>query len=549
MPRSGRSAASSPANRPAGADARPAPNAGERGRTTPALPGPPASRPPGGSLGAPVGLPSPVVDAKLPHIIRICHAPEELDRLFAAHRERARTTPLVPLSGPASGPGPRTTAVLITGGCRGARIDAALRLVYERFDASARTVVLCDPDPAGWLFRSVERPPLPADAEPVLLVNDLELAFPDHQAGTPRFILTQSAYLLQRRLDMLDLFPRAFLIATAEETALGAGAPEAFAGRGPWHRVQVVRLPGGGLDDEDRPSVAEPPALDRLDAEQLLRLAYHTASPERRLEACRRAVALQPDWAPAHLALAGAYREHGMAAEARAAIEAAGALAPDWAAVHYEDGKSWLDHDDLERARDAFRRAGELMPTFAAAFTNLGAALGEMDQTEDAAAAFKHALTHDPHGVQTLNNVGVLTRELGQLDESEAAFRQVLALDPDFVFGHYNLGHTLFLQGRYGEALTAYENGQRRDLAQDRRQGCRLGVIRFATGDPAGALRDLERFTAGAPDEERRDLWAEAYEIVTALRHQHPDLPGGQALQDRIDAGLQPSEEDERGEG
>ena len=157
------------------------------------------------------------------------------------------------------------------------------------------------------------------------------------------------------------------------------------------------------------------------------------------------------------------------------------------------------------------------MPTFSAAFSNLGATLGELDDPARALAAFEQALAHDPRSFTILNNVGVVNRELGRLDVSEAAFRQVVAIAPEFVFGHYNLGHTLFLAGKYGEALAAYEEGQRRDPDKNRRQGCRLAVMRLANGDVAGAERDLYRFADAAPADEREDLLLEAYEIAQAL--------------------------------
>ena len=95
---------------------------------------------------------------------------------------------------------------------------------------------------------------------------------------------------------------------------------------------------------------------------------------------------------------------------------------------------------------------------------------------------------------------------------------------PEFVFGHYNLGHTRFLRGDYAGALAAYEEGQRRDPEKNRRQGCRLALVRFANGDVDGAERDLWRFADAADGDEREDLLLEAYEIAQALLQAHPAL-------------------------
>ena len=152
----------------------------------------------------------------------------------------------------------------------------------------------------------------------------------------------------------------------------------------------------------------------------------------------------------------------------------------------------------MARAAEAFGRASALMPSFASAAANWGATLGELDRPEEALAAFTRALAGDPENHQALNNLGVVSRELGRLGESEAAFRRVIALTPGLAFGHYNLGHTLFLQGRYQASLAAYSAGQRNDPARNPVQASRLALARLATGDAAGALRELQTCTAHA---------------------------------------------------
>jgi len=238
------------------------------------------------------------------------------------------------------------------------------------------------------------------------------------------------------------------------------------------------------------------------------------------------------------LSEATACRARGDIAGARKALDQALQLAPDWEAAYYESGKFWLASDDMERARDGFQRATELMPTFSAAFSNLGATLGELDQPEAAVEAFARALEHDPESFTILNNIGVLNRELGRLDESERSLIRVTELAPTFVFGHYNLGHTRFLRGDYAGALKAYEEGQRRDPDKNRRQGCRLAMVRFALEDVDGAERDLWRFADQAAPDEREDLLLEAYEIAQALIRAHPELMSKRRFVDRIAAEL-----------
>ena len=120
----------------------------------------------------------------------------------------------------------------------------------------------------------------------------------------------------------------------------------------------------------------------------------------------------------------------------------------------------------------------------------------------------------------------MVRRELGRLNESEAAFRQVIQLTPDLAFGHYNLGHTLFLQGRFQAALSAYAEGQARDPEKNPVQASRLALCKVATGDGAGALRDLQRATSGLPGEYRQQLLADTSAILWALVDAAPGADG-----------------------
>ncbi len=371
--------------------------------------------------------------------------------------------------------------------------------------------------------------PLPSAPRAVIL-SEIHQAFPDAQAGGTRLVLTQSTYLMQKWVDLLDQGDR--IVATADREALARCAPEALLGRGCWSAFDVVDL---GIDTKDTRDTKESVSL-------VLAQAFATPDPTERLRLCREAVSLEPESAVAQIALASAARETRDRAAARVALDRAIALAPDWEAAVYESGKLALVSDDLAAARDAFQRAADLMPTFSAAFSNLGATLGELGDPAGALKAFRQAAAHDPRSFTVLNNIGASCRELGRLAESAEAFRRVIAINPAFVFGHYNLGHTLFLDGRYHEALAAYEEGQRRDPQQNRRQGCRLAVMRFATGDADGAARDLWRCADAAPPDEREDLLLEAYEIAHALLTRHPALAPQRPFLDRLAAEIAKSE-------
>jgi tetratricopeptide (TPR) repeat protein len=328
--------------------------------------------------------------------------------------------------------------------------------------------------------------------------------------------------------------PSGGIIATASREKLKTGAPEGLEKKGPWRYFEILDLgrTGSASLSGTASTVADPVETSPAGAlETRLADAFHSSSGSERLRICRELVETAPASEVAMLALASACREQQEMADARTALECAAELAPDWEAVHFEAGKFWLACEEMDLARAAFQRAADRMPAFSAAYSNLGATLGELDRPAEALHAFTHALKGDPDNRTLLNNVGVVSRELGRLDESEAALTRLVGMSPGFVFGHYNLGHTRLLRGDYKGALIAYEEGQRRDPEKNRRQGCRLAVVRFANGDIDRADRELFRSAEGAPAEEREDLLLEAFEIVQAVLQARPELAGTRFLE------------------
>src|SRR5690349_7535712 len=272
------------------------------------------------------------------------------------------------------------------------------------------------PPPGEWPFRYPLCPELPAG--PVLLrAANVDTAFVNAQAPGTHLVTTQRGYLESEWVRALDQHGDAALC--------------------------MIRGTSG--------EVANPFAR-----------AFRLDDAAERLAMCVDALK-QGRTAAALVATASACVEVNDFDAAARDLDEAIAQAPAWAAAHYERGKLWLRTDDMIKASESFQRAADLLPTFEPAWSNLGATLGELDRPQDALAAFERALALKPESPQAVNNVGVVRRELGRLSDSEAAFRKVIQLTPGMAFGHYNLGHTLFLQGRFQAALSAYAEGQARD--------------------------------------------------------------------------------------
>ncbi len=389
------------------------------------------------------------------------------------------------------------------------------------------------PFAANWPFIHPLGATLPASPV-VVWMPDTHEAFVNHQTASTRLVTTQAPYLMHLWLGVVRDHADVLLLLSADPASLEQHAPEVAARRAPFAEMFVC-------SDFERNAIAHgsmkltPPAGRREPS--LLPDAMRVGDPAERLALCVKALDHERT-APTLLATASACMEVNDLDAAARDLDETLRVAPEWAAAHFEQGKLWLRRDDMERASDSFRAAARLMPNLSSAWANLGATLGELDRPEEALIAFEEALKTDPASHQALNNVGVVNRELGRLADSETAFRRVTELAPELAFGYYNLGHTLFLQGRYHAALSAYVAGQKRDLERNPVQASRLALCRLASGDASGALRELQQATRGLPPDYKRQLVADANAIAWALLTHRPELPGWKQVSDWLTAEL-----------
>ena len=152
-----------------------------------------------------------------------------------------------------------------------------------------------------------------------------------------------------------------------------------------------------------------------------------TKEPEvfqRANEASERAMRLSPHVLEARLARAQAYRMAGRNTESIAELVAILEVNPNWDEAHVQLGASYREAGDLERAEESFRRALSLRPGYWRNWNSLGSLLVRKGEYPGARAAFEQVVKLDPPG-----------RSLGH--------QQLVALD--------------ILEGKYGQAVAAYE--------------------------------------------------------------------------------------------
>lgn len=221
----------------------------------------------------------------------------------------------------------------------------------------------------------------------------------------------------------------------------------------------------------------------------------------RGVEYLRRAIALDPEYALAWAALADAEsvaaftgwegRAEGYG-RVRAAAERALALMPDLAEAHVALARVRINCDwDWVGGEAVSRRALALAPRnpevmLAAAWAT--ATLGHLDES---ITLCRRAIQLDPLNVLGHRYLGYFSLFGGFLDQAESALKEALELNPLGGFTYAHLGEVYLIQGRCLEALAAFK--------KEPHDGFRLlgsAIANFALGQKApssAALRQLAK--------------------------------------------------------
>jgi TolB-like protein/Tfp pilus assembly protein PilF len=217
------------------------------------------------------------------------------------------------------------------------------------------------------------------------------------------------------------------------------------------------------------------------------------------LEAARglldEALALDPDYAPAHAAAAqvvlllaatpNTYGDLPLAeavAAAQPRLDRALALDPQLAEAHAVQGLLFLFHRDFERSRAALARALELNPSLSDALSWRASNLGTAGRLREAVAAQRRLAELDPLHVPNLSNLAAYLSASGAPEEATAVALRLQRGFPDSPAGFLLQAEVMAAAGRLAEA----EPAAARALApapEDAFVQTSVGPIYYALGD------------------------------------------------------------------
>jgi len=171
----------------------------------------------------------------------------------------------------------------------------------------------------------------------------------------------------------------------------------------------------------------------------------------------KRAIELEPTYAPAYNNLGTAYRAEGRLSDAVAAYNQAIDLrGGDFAEAHYNLANALTDEGKPAEAARHFRTALQTISGSADVHNNLGIALMAEGKPDEAVAEFRAAVAADPASAKAHRNLADALASARHPDEAIAEFRAAARLAPGDGAIRYDLGSLLLELDRTEEAIQEF---------------------------------------------------------------------------------------------
>lgn len=210
-----------------------------------------------------------------------------------------------------------------------------------------------------------------------------------------------------------------------------------------------------------------------------------------------RAVSGDPQLAVAHIAHGAALSITGQLDAAADAYQRAMTLDPTNFELLWRLGDLAVARKDQAAAEQSYRRSAEIGPKEWEPRLKLGTLQYRQGRYAEALATFEAARELAPGHTRIYSNLAAVYHQLDRTDEAAAVLQRSLEITPDNIT-YSNLGTLLYFQGRYPEALSAFE------------RGVQLGANTYLRW---GNLADAARMVAGA-HQKAHDSYVRAVQLV-----------------------------------
>jgi tetratricopeptide (TPR) repeat protein len=199
----------------------------------------------------------------------------------------------------------------------------------------------------------------------------------------------------------------------------------------------------------------------------------------------KRAIEIQPDYAPAYVNLGAALLAQDRPEEAIDVYQRAMSVTPDDVDLDTRMGVAFLRAGRPADAIGPLQQALARGRTSTDLYLNLTTALIAVNRHEEAIPLFREALNRHPTSSDLRFHFGTLLLEHNRFAEAIVELKAGLALSPETALGHGNLGAALAASGRTEEAIAEFEEALRLkpDLVSARRN---LEIARQAINKKKG---------------------------------------------------------------
>ena len=264
-------------------------------------------------------------------------------------------------------------------------------------------------------------------------------------AGTDEYLWTES---YQRELSAENIFSIQSEIATSVADALQAALS-------PQERVDLAKVPTRNID--------------ALNAYFSGRRRMETRRPDEleiAISEFEQAIAFDPDFALAYVALADTYRllnNYGdmpadiADARGREAVEKALALDDRLGEAYASLANLRRRNGDYEGAEEAFLRGIELNPNYAPLYQWYGEFLAlDLGRAQEGVTISSQAVALDPKSAIINSDYAEALAAAGQLDAALEQYRVAIEIDPEFSVAYDGVGTVLGILGRIDEEIATY---------------------------------------------------------------------------------------------
>lgn len=208
----------------------------------------------------------------------------------------------------------------------------------------------------------------------------------------------------------------------------------------------------------------------------------------------QKAIALDPNYAPAHDNIANLYAEKGDYLKALQIYLKAIELEPESATVRYNFG-CFISNYAAQIALTEYQLATQQESDFPEAHLNLGISLASQGRLLEAIEELQVASLQDPNDAQCPYELACVLLETGKLIEAISELRKAVKKDPDYQPAWLSLGSCYLQQGFYTEANTALVKAAKLE-PKDPRTLCELAALRAAQGqkpESAALLKQAQK--------------------------------------------------------